>query len=472
MHFPRIRTLCSARLVLGLFGLAGFVTLIASAGHGAADVPTAERRVNYLRTVKPILTARCYPCHAALQQKAGLRLDTVALMKKGGDSGPAIVAGKSADSLMLHHISATAGARRMPPTSEGDGLKKSEIALIRLWLDQGAAGPTDEKPEADPKDHWAFRPPVRPSLPVVKGSDSSGNPIDAFLTARRLKHGLQAQPEADRRRMLRRVYLDLIGLPPTRQEQAAFLADRSPDAYEKVVDRLLASKLHGERWGRHWMDVWRYSDWWGLGAEVRNSQKHIWHWRDWIIESLNADKGYDQMLREMLAADELYPTDPDRLRATGYLARSYFKFNRNTWMEELVEHTSKAFLGLTMNCSKYHDHKYDPIGQEDFYRFRAFFEPYQIRTDMVAGQTDFERDGIPRAFDCNLDAPTYLFIRGDERNPRKSKPIAPGLPTILLRDRLDIQPTILPRESHVPGLRPVVLENFLRQAEPRDPLCP
>ncbi len=272
--------------------------------------------------------------------------------------------------------------------------------------------------------------------------------------------------------MLRRVYLDLIGLPRRTNAGAAYAAYEDGDfsatpqaAYEKVVERLLSSKQYGERWGRHWMDIWRYSDWWGLGAEVRNSQKHIWHWRDWIIESLNADKGYDQMLREMLAADELYPTDPDRLRGSGFLARQYFRFNRNTWMEEVVEHTSKAFLGLTMNCSKCHDHKYDPLTQQDFYRFRAFFEPYQVRTDMVPGETDFEKDGLPRAFDCNLEAPTYVFIRGDERQPRKDQAIVPGLPAILGFDKLEINAVALPPEALAPQLRPFVLENALRSAE-------
>jgi hypothetical protein len=464
MHLKRYRLVSSAGPARALLGLIGVVALGAFLGWCSAAAPS-QNRVDYLRAVKPILTARCYACHGALQQKAGLRLDTVALMKKGGETGPAIVHGKSADSLLVHHITAANGARRMPPASEGEGLGQGEIVIIRAWLDQGASAPADEKPEADPKNHWAFRPPVRPTVPRTNGADGPRNPIDAFLAAQQVKRGLQTQKEADRRLLLRRVYLDLIGLPPTSGQQAAFLADGSPDAYEKVVEQLLDSKLYGERWGRHWMDVWRYSDWWGLGAEVRNSQKHIWHWRDWIIESLNADKGYDQMLREMLAADELYPTDEDRLRATGYLARSYFKFNRNTWLEELVEHTSKAFLGLTMNCSKCHDHKYDPIAQQDFYRFRAFFEPYQVRTDMVAGQTDFEKDGIPRAFDCNLDTPTYLFIRGDERNPRKSKPISPGLPVLLSGNKLEIRPVTLSAEAYLPGLRPVVLENLLVQAE-------
>jgi hypothetical protein len=441
--------------------------LLAGALHLTTGVRAEKQaeRIDYVRSIKPILAARCYACHGALQQKSGLRLDTVAFMKKGGDGGPIIVPGKSAESLLFHHVTATNGARRMPPASEGEPLTKEQIDSIKSWLNEGAAGPADEKPEADPKEHWSFKPPVRPAVPTVRSRSRQRNPIDAFIAAEHDKHGLIPQGEADKRLLLRRVYLDLIGLPPTREEQASFLADPSPDSYEKVVDRLLASGAYGERWGRHWMDVWRYSDWWGLGAEVRNSQKHIWHWRDWIIESLNADKGYDQMLREMLAADELYPTDEDRLRATGYLARNYFKFNRNSWLEEVVEHTSKAFLGLTMNCTKCHDHKYDPISQQDFYRFRAFFEPYQVRTDMVAGTVDFEKDGLPRAFDCNLDAPTYLFVRGDERQPKKTRPLAPGLPAILSPGKLDIQPVTLPPEAHQPGLRALVLENHLRLAE-------
>src|SRR5262249_49313078 len=154
-------------------------------------------------------------------------------------SGPAIVAGKSADSLLYHHVTATSGARRMPPATEGEGLKNREIALIRTWLEQGAVGPADEKPEVDPKDHWAFKPPARPVVPFEKGGERRGNPIDAFLAAERLKHGLRPQREADRRLILRRVYLDLIGVPPTREEQADFLGDPSPHAYEKVVEKLL-----------------------------------------------------------------------------------------------------------------------------------------------------------------------------------------------------------------------------------------
>ncbi len=295
----------SRSIVVPLFRL--LVSCIIFLGSSAAF---AAEPVDYLRNVKPILTVHCFNCHGALKQKSGLRLDTVALMKKGGESGPSIVAGKSSKSLLVAHITASGNASRMPPVSEGDSLKLQEIATIKAWIDQGAIGPAYEIPELDPKEHWAFKAPVRPPLPKLSAPKSEvRNPIDLFFGAEHEKRGLKPQPVADRRLLLRRVYLDLIGLPPTRSNRLPSLRDAAPDAYEKVVDQLLASPQYGERWGRHWMDIWRYSDWWGLGAEVRNSQKHIWHWRDWIVESLNADKGYDQMLREMLAADELYPTD-------------------------------------------------------------------------------------------------------------------------------------------------------------------
>jgi hypothetical protein len=420
---------------------------------------------DYLRQVKPLLAEKCFACHGALQQKGGLRLDTVKSMLDGGDDGPVLVAGHSDKSRLIARVLGRGGVRRMPPASEGEPLSAQQVALLKRWIDQGARGPADEKPEADPRDHWAFRAPVRPPVPRGKDGALARNPIDAFLAAERAKRGLTPQRPADRRLLLRRVYLDLIGLPPSREEQQAFLSDAAPDAYEKVVDRLLASPQYGERWGRHWMDVWRYSDWWGLGQEVRNSQKHIWHWRDWIIESLNDDKGYDQMVREMLAADELYPDDLGRLRATGFLARHYFLFNRTTWLDEAIEHTSKAFLGLTLNCTKCHDHKYDPLAQADYYRFRAFFEPYQLRTEQVPGEADYARDGIPRAYDANPDAPTYLFVRGDDRNPDKKRPLAPGLPRLLTWASLDIQPVALPPQAHSPGLRPHVLENYLRAEE-------
>jgi hypothetical protein len=208
--------------------------------------------------------------------------------------------------------------------------------------------------------------------------------------------------------------------------------DAAPDAYERLVDRLLASPRYGERWGRHWMDVWRYSDWagWTGGNSVRDSQPHIWRWRDWIIDSLNQDKGYDRLIVEMFAGDEVAPDDPQTLRATGYLARN-FKSSREKWMTDVVDHTFLAFQGLTIGCARCHDHFYDPIRQSEYYQVRAVFEPHKVRVDPVPGEPDTKKDGLARAFDAELDAVTYLYQRGDERNPDKSKPLAAGIPAFL-----------------------------------------
>eukprot|EP00456_Euglypha_rotunda_P035726 TRINITY_DN274_c0_g2_i5.p1 TRINITY_DN274_c0_g2~~TRINITY_DN274_c0_g2_i5.p1 ORF type:complete len:1100 (-),score=288.09 TRINITY_DN274_c0_g2_i5:1287-4586(-) len=418
--------------------------------------------IDYLRQIKPILRERCYACHGVLKQEAGLRLDTAASAIKGGDSGAAIKSDAPEGSLLLERITATDDTTRMPP--EGEPLKPAEIAAFKGWILGGAKAPADEQPERDPREHWAFRTPTRPQVPRI-ANDWIKNPIDAFIAKEQQQHGVTPQLPADRMIWLRRVSLDLIGLPPSESEIQAYLDDKSGEANDRVISRLLDSPQYGERWGRHWMDIWRYSDWWGLGAEVRNSQKHIWHWRDWIIESLNSDKGYDQMLREMLAADELYPNDLDKLRASGFLARQYFKFNRTSWLDETVEHTSKAMLGLTFNCAKCHDHKYDPFSQREYYQLRAIFEPYQVRTDPVPGEIDFEKDGIPRAFDCDLEAKTFIHIRGDDRNPDKSTFIAPAIPDYLKFGEWQVTAVSLPPEAIQPALRPYVEEAHLKQAE-------
>lgn len=417
---------------------------------------SAADPVDYLRDIKPILMERCAACHGAIKQSARLRVDTTAAMVDKG----VIVPKQPAESSLIERIAAEDDAERMPP--EGLPLSPEQIALFKRWIAEGAPAPADEEPEADPSQHWAFQPPTRPEVPA-----GSGSPIDRFLQYERTRRGLPSAPAADPQVLIRRMTLDLTGLPPTVAETEQFLRDhaKNPDqAVERLADRLLASPQYGERWGRHFLDIWRYSDWWGLGAEVRNSQKHMWHWRDWVIESINQDLSYAEMIRLQLAADELHPTDAQRLRATGYLARQYFKFNRNSWMEQTVEHTAKAFLGLTWNCARCHDHKYDPISQEDYYRFRAFFEPYQIRTDLVAGETNFEKNGIPRVFDCNLEQPTYLFIRGDDKQPVKDQAIPPGLPEFLAPQELAIRPVELPAEAHSPQIRHDVYEAYVAAA--------
>jgi len=413
----------------------------------------------YLKSVKPLFQSRCYACHGALKQEANLRLDTVASMSAGGENGRAIQSGDATNSLLVHRITAHEESMRMPP--EGEPLSSAQIDAIKSWLNNGAKYPPDEKAERDPKEHWAFRAPVRPALPTIGPSNGILNPIDAFLAEQHGIKGLVPHSTAEPMVWLRRVSLDLVGLPPAKAQLDAFVANPSEDSRNQVIDELLNSSQYGERWGRHWMDIWRYSDWWGLGEEVRNSQKHMWHWRDWIVESLNQDAGYDTMLQDMLAVDELYPNDMSRLRASGFLARQYFKFNRTSWLDETVEHTAKAMLGLTFNCCKCHDHKYDPITQEDYYRFRAVFEPYQIRTEMVPGVVDFQKDGIPRAFDCNLDLPTYVHIRGDDRNPNTSQVMKPSVPELLRWEPFQIEPVSLPREAYEPALRAYVADTYV-----------
>ena len=296
---------------------------------------------------------------------------------------------------------------------------------------------------------------ARPELPVVRSRGWVRNPIDLFIAAEHESRGLTPRPEASRPVLLRRLYLDLTGLPPEPDELHAFLADESADAYEQVVDRLLASPRYGERWGRHWMDVWRYSDWAGWGKQVRDSQPHIWHWRDWIVESLNRDQPYDRMIVAMLAADEASPDDLDSLRATGYLARNFKLLSREKWMQDVVDHTGQAFLGVTLGCARCHDHMYDPILQKDYYQVRAIFEPHQVRIDRVPGTLDTAKDGIPRAYDAQLDAKTLLFVRGDDRNPT-GNPLSPGVPESL-GGSFDVKPVTLPLAAISPDRRKDVI---------------
>jgi hypothetical protein len=443
--------------------LVGFTVLPARAAAGES--------VDYLRDVKPVLKARCFACHGSLKQKAKLRLDAAALIRKGGRHGPAIKPGHAAGSLLIERITDPEESTRMPP--QGKPLTKEQIALLKAWIDQGAASPTDEQPEDDPRRHWAFQKPVRPPMPIATDGAGSCNPVDAFLAARRHQAGLTASPPADRATLLRRVYLDLIGLPPSREQLHAFLADPAPDAYEKMVDRLLASPQYGERWGRHWMDVWRYSDWYGRRSvpDVMNSYPRIWRWRDWIVRSLNEDRGYDRMIVAMLAADEVSPEDEDSLAATGFLVRNWFKWNYNQWMRDNVEHTGKAFLGLTLNCCHCHDHKYDPITQREYFQFRAFFEPLELRHDRVAGEPDpgpFKKyvygvaygpisSGRIRVLDEKLDAQTFFYTGGDERNRVAGEPpVPPGVPAALGGDHFRLEPVKLPPQTWYPGLRAFV----------------
>jgi hypothetical protein len=452
------------RLSLALWVLAGSFSAVQAADS-----------VDYLRQVKPILRQRCYACHGALRHRARLRLDTGAAIRRGGAGGPAVEAGDAEASLLIERVGADDAKLRMPP--EGPALSPPQLAVLRAWIDQGAQSPAGERPEDDPRDHWAFRPVAGPPAPAAADLAWARNPIDAFLAAEHARRGLRPLPQARPEVLLRRLYLDLVGLPPTREQLHAFLADPSDAAYVRIVDRLLSSPQHGERWARHWMDVWRYSDWYGRRAvpDVLNSYAMIWRWRDWIVRSLNRDSGYDEMVRQMLSADELNPTDDANLVATGYVVRNFYRWNYNSWLKDNVEHTARAFLGLTIQCAHCHDHKYDPIRQEEYFALRACFEPIEIRHDRVPGEPDpgpYPKyvygaayapitSGMVRVFDERLDARTFLYTRGESRNVVPGRPpIAPGVPAFLKPSNFRVEPVALPPEASYPGLK-----DFIRREE-------
>jgi cytochrome c553 len=392
------------------------------------SIAVLPEHAEYVRHVRPLLIARCVRCHGSTRQEGGLRADSAASLLKGGDSGPAIRPGDSAGSLLLRRVS-TADLDRMP--KEGTGLDPDEREAVARWIRSGAKAPVEEAvPIAS--DHWAFRPPLAAPLPASPSTGWGENPIDAFINALHRARGIQPTLPMDPGRLLRRLAINLTGLPPTPEELRNFLQDPSPHRYHEEVERYLAGPRYAERWARHWMDVWRYADEDGRlddkGILVTHewSSPHVWRWRDWIIRSLAEDKGLDRMIQEMLAADELSPENDEALAATGFLARNYFKHSRNVQLTAMVEHTSRAFLGLTMNCARCHDHKHDPIPQADFYRLRAFFEPLEIKTKDLGGGAS-----LVHVVDEHPGEPTRLFRRGDERQPVLDQALKPGVPVVL-----------------------------------------
>lgn len=432
--------------------------------------------VDYTRQVKPILDVHCAACHGSLAQKGKLRLDHGSFIRQGGRTGLAVLPGNGQKSLLIQAVTGKESLR-MPPEKDGTALQPGQVELLIRWIDEGAKSPKEEPLPRDPSQHWAFQKPRKQPI----NSKSTFHPIDHFLDQALQSQKLVPASEASRNILTRRLYLDLLGMPPTPLEIQEFLADTTPDAYEKMVDRLLMDPRHGERWARHWMDIWRYSDWYGRRnvPDVWNSAPQIWRWRDWIVNSINANHGYDRMVGEMLAADEITPGDDNSAVATGYLVRNWYALNPNDWMRNIVEHTGKAFLGLTFNCAHCHDHKYDPIRQEDYFGFRAFFEPIYVRQDRVSGEADpgpfqdynystlrkIQRLGMVRVFDKTPDAPTWFYAGGDERNRMKDHgPIAPHMPTVFVQPAPSIQEIELPAETAKPALRSWVRQELLSES--------
>ena len=334
-------------------------------------VPAAAAPVDFVRDVRPLFEKHCNECHGEKKQKSGLRLDVKAAAFKGGEGeGPAIVAGKAKESPLIRFVTHADPEQRMPP--KGDGLSAAEIATLTRWIDEGATWPdgVDRVKLADPRDHWSFKP-----LAVPPGRHS----IDSFIAAKLGEHGLRMSPTASPAAWLRRVTLDLTGLPPTPEELARFSGSPHPD-YSTAVDRLLASPRYGERWAQHWLDVVRYAD--THGFEVNTERPNAWPYRDYVIRAFNTDTPYDRFIREQIAGDAL---DPEADAATGFLLTASvllpgqigkdapsIRLARQDSLDEIVTNIGQTFLGLSVSCARCHDHKFDPITAKDYYAMQAF----------------------------------------------------------------------------------------------------
>lgn len=395
LRCPAVRS--SATCAMPLRFMAA-VAVMAGGFFAAVSQPARSAEVDFAREIQPVLARRCFACHGPDTAEAGLRLDQAASATAELDSGmTAVIPGDADGSELLARIESDDEFLQMPP--EGPRLSAEEKAAIRGWINQGAAW---EK-------HWAFRPLEQPAVPEIEGAAS---PVDAFVRRGLAERGLPVPSQADKLSLLRRVTYSVTGLPPSEAEVQDFLADESPDAWEKVVDRLLASPHYGEHWARHWLDLVRYAE--TNSFERDNPKPHVWRYRDYVIRSLNDDKPYDDFVTEQLAGDELPNATPDDYIATGYyrlglwddepadrLQSTYDNF------DDIVATTGQTFLGLTVNCARCHDHKIDPISQKDYYSLLSFFHNL---TPMGARQMnpEFIEHAIPTADETAEEAAQHV----------------------------------------------------------------
>ncbi|HUY36325.1 MAG TPA: PSD1 and planctomycete cytochrome C domain-containing protein [Pirellulales bacterium] len=364
----------------------GVLLLGAQEGQGELP-PAATGRIDFVNDVQPILATRCYSCHGPDKQKSGYRLDVKAIALTGGDSGGSIVPGNSAESPFIHYVAGLDEAPRMP--AEGAPLTAEQVGILRAWIDQGAVWPDSaDHPLEDPRNHWAFQPLSQPVPPAI-GDGHAGwvrNPIDAFILAKLAEKDLAPSAPADQRTLLRRVTFDLVGLPPTPDEVARFLADDAPDAYPRRVDELLASPRYGERWARHWMDVVHFAE--THGNDQDRPRPNAWPYRDYLIRSFNDDKPYARFVAEQLAGDVLFPGDPQGTVATGFIAAGPWDESsqrdiqgdtidktiaQNLDRDDMVTTTMATFTSTTVHCARCHNHKFDPIPQAEYYSLQAVF---------------------------------------------------------------------------------------------------
>jgi hypothetical protein len=375
----RFRSLASGLTLLFLFILhpSSFILCFAR-----ADDAFFESKV------RPLLVENCFKCHSEQKQKGGLRLDSLAGMLTGGERGPAIVPGSPEKSLLIQAVRQVDPALQMPPKGK---LSKAQVEHLASWIRSGAPWPNAGKPAATASSrhefqitdrdraYWAYQPVRRPPLPNVKNGKWPANPIDHFILARLEAKGLIPNPQAGKRALIRRAYFDLIGLPPLPEEVEHFVNDSSPDAWERLIDKLLASPHFGERWGRHWLDVARFAQ--SNGYERDDEKPYAWRYRDYVIDAFNSDKPYNRFILEQLAGDEVdLVTDTDRI-ATGFYRLGVWDDEPDDArqavfdeLDEILTTASQAFLGLTVNCARCHDHKFDPISQRDYYALLSFIQ--------------------------------------------------------------------------------------------------
>jgi hypothetical protein len=395
-------TTVSRRIASCLLALAAIQPL--SVVTGATPEPSPEQIKFFEEKVRPILAENCYKCHGSDQQKGSLRLDLREMAMQGGESGAAIVPGQPEKSPLVEAIKWE--SLEMPP---GGKLKDNDIATLTEWIRLGAPMPKDHGAGGDvavrktrgvitdeDRQWWAFQPiaKVVGTLRVPFQADGTRsvpttNPIDTFVAAKLAENGLTPASEADRRTLIRRVTFDLVGLPPTPEQIDDYLADEAPDAYERLVDRLLASPHHGEHWARHWLDLVRYAE--SDGYKQDAYRPEAWRYRDYVVRSFNADKPYSRFMLEQLAGDEACPDDPQALLGTIYYRLGIYEYNqrdvRNQWsiiLNDLTDVTADVFLGMGMSCARCHDHKFDPILQKDYYRLQAYFAPIVWRENVPA----------------------------------------------------------------------------------------
>ncbi len=357
------------------------------------DEPSAAQLKFFEEQVRPLLVEHCQRCHGDQKQKGHLRLDSLASILKGGDGGPAVEPGKPDESLLVEAINYD--GLEMPPTGK---LDDAQVAVLTRWVAMGAPWPAADRDRPrqatgaakitdSDRAFWAFRPLSAPAAPVADRDSWSRNPVDRFVFEKLREQGLAPAPEADRRTLIRRASFDLLGLPPSPEEVEAFLADPSPTAYEALIDRMLARPEYGQRWARHWLDLVRYAESDGFRADAYRPD--AWRYRDYVVRALNDDKPYDRFVAEQLAGDEIAPDDPEMRVATGFLRLTPYEHNqrdvRGQWsdlLNDLTDVAGEVFLGLGIGCARCHDHKFDPILRDDYYRLRAFFAPIQPRDDL------------------------------------------------------------------------------------------